>query len=88
MDSETTLIPAAPTKITADLVLRIFGGFTFIASQIFCVAAAIVFCTAGLFHLSRTATLIEAAIIAVPTVLLCVHVFFMVVRAERDPDNN
>ncbi|WP_155851930.1 hypothetical protein [Ahrensia sp. 13_GOM-1096m] len=77
-----------PAKFTFDLILRIFGGFTFIASQIFCAAAAVVFCTAGLFHLSTRATMIESAIIAVPTLILCAQVFMMVVRAERDPDNN
>ncbi len=32
--------------------------------------------------------MIESAIIAVPTLILCAQVFMMVVRAERDPDNN
>lgn len=88
MTSDPISKSTLPAKFSADLALRIFGGFTFIASQVFCVAAAIVFATAGLLHLSPKATMIESAIIAVPALLLCVQIFFMVVRAERDPDNN
>lgn len=79
---------AARLPLTAGIVFGIAGLFTFLASQIFVIAAAAVWAIGGYLHLGLTGFEVLGGLVGLPAAYVCWQVLRMAIDAERDPANN
>lgn len=77
-------VPRMPLTIAVATISTIAGVTLLVGSEIWLMAAAVCWAVSGLLGLSTPATLITAALIAVPCLWATIAVLKLAIEAERD----